>query len=176
MKFHYCLFKILKNQNVADGQTNGQTDVRILLWHLLVCLIFKVTEGYPCVTYVYFCVFFFYFCVLCLCVFSLCVFCFLHRQGLCVSVLVWLKYWPIRILCTSVSKKIHPISMLDFWLSLDIIFNSAWTHSGHFWTFVGHTVSKFLLHLFSPDSSGWSTRPFYTNLLVCLDTHEKKDM
>ena len=26
MKFQHCLFKILKNQNVADGQTNGRTD------------------------------------------------------------------------------------------------------------------------------------------------------
>ena len=127
---------------------DGQTNVYFCDFCLCV-LIFKVTEGYPCVTYVYLCVFLFYFCVFCLCVFCLCVFCFLHRQGLCVSVLVWLKYWPIRIICTSVSKKleqkIHPISMFDFWVPLDIILNSVWKHSGHFWTF----VSKFLLWTFT---------------------------
>ena len=26
MKFHHCLFKILKNQNVADGGTNKRTN------------------------------------------------------------------------------------------------------------------------------------------------------
>ena len=28
MKFHHCLFKILENQNVADGRTEGRTDER----------------------------------------------------------------------------------------------------------------------------------------------------
>ena len=111
----------------------------ILLWLLLVWLIFKVTEGYPCVTYVYFCVFFFYFCVFCLCVFSLYVFCFLHRHGLCISVLVWQKYWPIRIIRTSMSKDSHSVSILDFWYTWILSWlNSIWTHSGHFWTFSGH--------------------------------------
>ena len=27
MKFRHCLFKILKNQNVADGQMDGWMDV-----------------------------------------------------------------------------------------------------------------------------------------------------
>ena len=27
-KFLHCLFKILRNQNVADGQTDGKTDGR----------------------------------------------------------------------------------------------------------------------------------------------------
>ena len=27
-KFRHCLFKILKNQNVADRQTDGRTDVK----------------------------------------------------------------------------------------------------------------------------------------------------
>ena len=26
MEFRHCLFKILKNQNVADGQTNGRME------------------------------------------------------------------------------------------------------------------------------------------------------
>ena len=28
MKFHHCLFKILKNKNVADGRTDARTDAR----------------------------------------------------------------------------------------------------------------------------------------------------
>ena len=30
MKFHHCLFKILKNQNVLDGQTDGHRENSIL--------------------------------------------------------------------------------------------------------------------------------------------------
>ena len=31
MEFHHCLFKILKNQNIADGQTNRTDKQRYII-------------------------------------------------------------------------------------------------------------------------------------------------